>query len=113
MSFSDGVVLELSNSSKAGNTIHSIITITLILVILVIILISALVIEALLTPGHHVLDGGLEANERVPLSHVLVKAAKVLPTNISQIFSVMFPQLSLDCHSLSECPLYHQPNVCH
>ena len=90
MSFSDGVVLKLSNSSKAGNIIHSIITIIiLILVILVIILISALVIEALLTPGHHVLDGGLEANERVPLSHVLVKAAQVLPTNICQIFSVM------------------------
>ena len=95
MSFSDGVVLELSNSSKAGNTIHSIIIIILILVIIVFILIGALVIEVLLTPGHHVLDGGLEANERVPLSHVLVKAAKVLPTNICQIFSVMSPQLSL------------------
>ena len=95
MSFSDGVVLELSNSSKAGNTIHSIITITLILVILVIILISALVIEALLTPGHHVLDGGLEADERVPLSHVLVKAAQVLQTNICQMFSLMSPPLSL------------------
>ena len=98
MSFSDGVVLELSNSSKAGNTIHSIIIIILIIVIIVIIvfiLIGALVIEAPLTPGHHVLDGGLEADERVPLSHVLVKAAKVLPKNICQIFSVMSPQLSL------------------
>ena len=81
MSFSDGVVLELSNSSKAGNTIHSIILI-IIIIIIVFILIGALVIEAPLTPGHHVLDGGLEADERVPLSHVLVKAAKVLPTNI-------------------------------
>ena len=92
MSFSDGVVLELSNSSKAGNTIHSIIIIILIIFIIVIILIGTLVIEVLLTPGHHVLDGGLEADERVPLSHVLVKAAKVLPTNICQIFSVMSPQ---------------------
>ena len=91
MSFSYGVVLELSNSSKAGNTIHSIILI-IIIIIIVFILIGALVIEVLLTPGHHVLDGGLEADERVPLSHVLVKAAKVLPTNICQIFSVMSPQ---------------------
>ena len=93
MSFSDGVVLKLSNSSKAGNIIHSIIIIILIIIIIVSILISALVIEALLTPGHHVLDGGLEANERVPLSHVLVKAAQVLPTNICQIFSNMSSQL--------------------
>ena len=92
MSFSDGVVLKLSNSSKAGNTIHSIIIIILIIFIIVIILIGTLVIDAPLTPGHHVLDGGLEADERVPLSHVLVKAAKVLPKNICQIFSVMSPQ---------------------